>query len=84
MPRTFKMSFGVEPSDGPDDGEIFDALDAALDRALHLGLDPLRDRCQIEAGGGAHFCSPPADGGRLVRGGLGAPAYPLSAALELP
>ena len=36
------MSFGVEPSDGPGCGDIFDALDAALDRALHLGLDTFR------------------------------------------
>ena len=49
MPRTCKMSFGVEPSAGPGGGDIFDALDAALDRALHLGLDPLRDRCEVEA-----------------------------------
>mgnify|MGYP003694463565 CR=1 FL=1 len=48
MPRTCKMSFGVEPSDRPGGRDIFDALDAALDRALHLGLDPLRNRCQIE------------------------------------
>ena len=29
-------------------GDIFDTLDAALDRALNLGLDPFRDRRQIE------------------------------------
>src|SRR5215468_8051734 len=61
--------------------EIFDALDAALDRALDLGLDPLRDRCQIKARGRVHFCSPDGGdaaaggaGGRLVRGGFGGAA----------
>src|ERR1700679_2143780 len=65
-------------------GEIFDALDAALDRALHLGLDPVRDRRQIERRRGTHFCSPPAaPGGRRVRGGFGAVAEPPSGAPEL-
>ena len=77
------MSFGVEPSDGPEEGNIFDALDAALDRALDLGLDPLRERCQIEARGRVHFGSPPAGGGRFVRGGFGAAGYPPSAAPAL-
>ena len=58
--------------------DVFHALDAALDRALHLGLDPLRERCQIETGGCVHFRSPSADGGRLVRGGRGVPARPPS------
>src|SRR4029077_4796756 len=61
--------------------DIFDPLDAALNRALDLALNPLRDRGQveaerIEAGVGVHFCSPPSpeggEGGRLVRGGRGA------------
>src|SRR5258708_23912350 len=65
---------------------MFDALDAALDRALHLGRNPVRDVSQIEAGeiqasGRVHLCSPPKDGGRLVRGGFGAPP---SGAAELP
>src|SRR5262249_27593187 len=50
--------------------EIFDALDAALDRALHLGLDPIRDGSEIKTCGRIHFCSPSAEGGRLVRGGI--------------
>ena len=77
MPRTARMSFGVDPSDGPGRGDIFDALDAALDRALHLGLDPVRNRRQIEARiGRLAFISAlrRRDGGRLVRGGFGAPA----------
>src|SRR6185437_11220694 len=58
--------------------EIFGAFDRALDGALDLGLDPLRDRCQIEARGRAHFCAPDEGdaGGRLVRGGRGALAWP--------
>src|SRR5262249_52310294 len=53
--------------------EIFHALDAALDRALHLGLDPLGDGGEIEARRRVHFCSPDG-GGRLWRGGGGRPA----------
>src|ERR1700750_2333982 len=63
----------------PRGREIFDALDGALDRALDLGLDPLRNRRQIKARGCVHFCSPgggvadgAGDGGRWVRGGRGA------------
>ena len=41
--------------------EIFDALDAALDRALHLGLDSLRDRCEIKSRRCVHFGSPPSE-----------------------
>src|SRR5262249_20159884 len=55
---------------GPGGREIFNALDAALDRALHLGLEPLRNRREIETRRRVHFGSPSAEGGRLVRGGI--------------
>jgi len=66
------MSFGVEPSDGPDEAIYSTPLMLRWIARLHLGLDPLGDISQIEACGSVHFCSP-SDGGRLVRGGRDAP-----------
>ena len=76
------MSFGVDPSDGPDDAIYSTPL--MLRWIARCGLNPVRDRLKIQARGDVHFCSPPAGGGRLVRGGLGVAGYPLSGAPELP
>ncbi len=84
MPRTLKMSFGVEPSDGPDD-EIY-STPLMLRWIARWTSDWIRSGIvsQIEARRRVHFCSPPADGGRLVRGGRGAAELPLPGAAGLP
>src|SRR5207342_2239568 len=58
----------------PGGSDIFDTLDTALDRALYLGLDPLRDRCEVEARRRAHFSSPSADNCRSAAFGPGSAA----------
>jgi len=52
---------------------ILDALDAALDRALHLGLDPVRDTARSTPAGAFTWYLPSAEAGVWVRGGFGAP-----------
>ena len=77
------MSFGVEPSDGPD--ETIYSTPLMLRWIARCTSDWIRSGidCQIQARGGVHFGSPPADGGRLVRGGFGAAAAAPAGAPEL-
>ena len=66
------MSFGVEPSDGPDE-EIY-STPLMLRWIARCTSDWIRSEIEARsrACGSVHFCSP-SDGGRLVRGGRGAP-----------
>ena len=77
------MSFGVEPSDGPD--EAIYSTPLMLRWIARCTSDCIRSGMisQIEARRRVHFCSPPADGGRLVRGGFGAAGDPLAGAPAL-
>ncbi len=66
------MSFGVDPSEGPD--EAIYSTPLMLRWIARCTSDWIRSgiSSQIEARRRVHFCSPPVGGGRLVRGGLGA------------
>ena len=67
------MSFGVEPSDGPD--EAIYSTPLMLRWIARCTSDWIRSGIDARSSAGrrVHFCSPSADGGRLVRGGRGAP-----------
>src|SRR5262249_45602000 len=54
-------------------GDILDALDAALNGAVHLKLNPLLDRGLSFLSSRAHEAPPVCEAGRFVRGGRGAP-----------
>ena len=74
MPRLSSMSFGVEPSDGPDE-EMYSTplmlrwIARCTSDWIRSGIDgQIEARCRR-----VHFCSPSAEGGCLVRGGRGVP-----------
>src|ERR1700736_3091554 len=94
VPRTCRMSFGVDPSAGPDVEKYSTPLmlrwiARCTSDWMRSGIDARSRPAGLDAGlaPGLAFISAlrrrTAGGGRLARGGLAAPPYPLPDAAAL-